>query len=78
MDGTSSMNVKLEEVITLVRLQLGKKDVLKTDRLIEDLGAESIDIANLISALETRFDVFIEEEQLVSVRTVLDLYELLG
>ena len=70
------MNATMEEIVLLVRLQLGKRTVLATDHLYNDLGAESIDIVNLVATLEEQFDVTIDEEQLGAIQIVSDLYEL--
>ena len=46
------MTISIEEIISLVSLQLGVKDIAETHRLVEDLGAESADIANIVATLE--------------------------
>jgi acyl carrier protein len=65
-------------VAEVVALQLGKSTVGPGDRLIEDLGAESADLVNLAAALDDRFGVFIDEEDLGAVRTVEDLERLVA
>jgi len=62
-----------QEIIKIVELQLGKTGVLGTDRLIEDLGAQSADVANIASALEDRFGVHVSETQLAQLRAVRDV-----
>lgn len=69
------MTVTLDEVRDLVALQLGRRTVGSGDRLVEDLGAESLDVVNAVAAAEDRYDVTIEEEALADLRTVADLYE---
>ena len=44
----------------------------------EDLGADSLDIAEITLAVEERFDLSIPDEQWERVSTVGDLFELLA
>jgi acyl carrier protein len=70
------MEVTIEEVLALVCVQLGRRGVLVEDRLMEDLGAESADIVNLVAAVEDRFGVSIDEAGIAGIRTVGDLYKI--
>jgi len=67
--------VRLDDVRRMVAVQLGAGDVGPDDRLMEELGAESADVANLVAALEDRYGVVIDEEEIPELRTVRDLYE---
>jgi acyl carrier protein len=67
----------IEDVISLVCLQLGIRRVAEQDRLIEDLGAESADLVNLTAAAEERFHITFDEEEIARVRTVRELYDLI-
>jgi len=68
------MKVKIEEIISLVSLQLGVKKVTEAHRLVEDLGAESADIANIIASLEEKYDLFISEDKIAKIKTVKDIH----
>lgn len=70
------MNPKIDEIKTLIRLQLGLKDVQDEHHIVEDLGAESVDVMNIIAAVEEKYRVFIDEEELLHIHTVADLYNL--
>jgi acyl carrier protein len=70
------MTVSREEILRMVRLQLGKPDVRESDRLMEDLGAESADLANIVATLEERCHVRLSEADVAAVRTVGDLHAL--
>lgn len=63
----------MDQILDLVGLELGRRSVAPDDRLVEDLGAESADLFNLIVALEDRFGLEIGEEEAAAVRTVRDL-----
>jgi acyl carrier protein len=67
------MNVSIEEIVSIVSMQLGQKNVLEEHRLIEDLGAESADIANIIAAVEEKYQIFINEEMIAKIRSVKDI-----
>ncbi len=68
------MNILVEDIISIVSLQLGVKGVEEGQRLVEDLGAESADIANIVAALEEKYDLFISEEMIAQIKSVKDLY----
>lgn len=70
------MSLSIDEIKDLVRVQLGLKQVKLEDRIIEDLGAESADIVNIIAALEDKFQILIPEEEIGDIRTVEDLFVL--
>lgn len=67
----------IEDIIDLVEIQLGKKNVKLSDRFIQDLNTESLDMVNLAAAAEDRFGVLIPEEVLVTLQTVKDLCDYL-
>ena len=67
--------IDLEDVSRTVSLVLGRRDVKANDRLIEDLGAESMDILGVIVALEEKHGLSIDETAVAGVSTVRDLYE---
>ena len=43
--------------ILLEQLDIDEKDIKLDSKLIEDLGADSLDVAEIISAIETEFNV---------------------
>jgi len=67
----------IEDLVHLVRRQLGIREVRFEHELQADLGAESIDIQNLVTAAEKRYDVRLEDEELAELETVGDLLSLL-
>lgn len=66
------------EIHELVSIQLGHHEVRSEDRLIEDLGAESADLVNLVAALEDRFALSIGEEEAAALETVADVEALVA
>ena len=68
-------DVELDDILSLVRLQLGVRRVGADDHLASDLGAESADVVNLIAAVEDKYGLQIAEEEIPDLETVRDLYE---
>lgn len=66
----------MEEILKLTGLQLGKRNIKETDRFLEDLGAESADIANLIARVEEKYGITVKESEIAGVRTPADLFTL--
>ena len=68
--------LSIEEIIKLVGLQFGKRNINATDRLVEDLGAESADVANLVAAVESKYGITVKESEIARIFTPQDLFEL--
>ncbi len=64
------------EILDLVALQLGARTVETGDRLVEELGAESADVLNLVATLEDRYGIEIDEEEIPGLATVADVRDL--
>lgn len=70
------MPVEAARVIQLVRTQLGIASVQETDRIVEDLGAESMDIVNIVVLVEEEYGICIDDMELPGISTVADLIAL--
>jgi acyl carrier protein len=70
------MLIDLEDVCRTVDLVLGRRHTKADDRLLEDLGAESIDVLNIVVTLEQKYSVSIDEAAMATVSTVRNLYDL--
>lgn len=66
-----------EEIMKLVRIQLGIRTVTVHDRFVEDLGAESVDLLNLVALTEDTYRIELEEEKIANISSVRDFYELI-
>lgn len=64
----------LDEVKEVVAEQLGANlDVIKEDsKFVDDLGADSLDVVELVMALEEKFDIEIPDESAEGIATVND------
>ncbi len=67
----------LEEIKEIILEQLDvKDDEIKEDtRLIEDLGADSLDIAEIISSIENKYNIVIEKEKIEKIKTIKNIIE---
>jgi acyl carrier protein len=62
---------KVKDVI-VEQLNVDEGEVLEEAAFIDDLGADSLDIVELVMALEETFDIKIPDEDAESIRTVGD------
>jgi acyl carrier protein len=68
------VTIALEAVCRTVGTVLGVSAPRADDRLVEDLGAESIDLLNVVLTLEREHGLTLEESSLAGVSTVRDLH----
>ena len=69
-------NVSIGQINKLVSLQLGVRDVRDDSLLVEELGAESADIVNIIAVLEEKYQIVVKESEIAKIRMPADLFEL--
>lgn len=55
------------------QLELEEEDVTMDSVLLEDLGADSIDLADLVMTFEDEFDMEFSDEDLENIKTVADI-----
>ena len=65
------------KAITVDQLSVAPEDVKMDSTFIDDLGADSLDIVELIMAFEEEFNTEIPDEVAEKIRTVRDAVELL-
>ena len=68
-----------EKVVKLVMEQLDvtKEECVLEASFIDDLGADSLDLVELIMEMEEKFGVEIADEELEKIRTIKDVIEFL-
>ena len=61
-----------QRVIEIVceHLAVGKEKVTRSTSFIEDIGADSLDIVELVMELEEEFDIQIPDDQAEKIKTV--------
>ena len=65
---------KVKEII-MEQLSISDPDMITMETTLEDLGADSLDMVEVIMALEDEFDIQIRDEDLESLKCVSDLVE---
>ncbi len=62
----------LEKVIEIVAEQLGldPADITEHSNLVDDLGADSLSVVDLIMSVEDEFGVTIPDEEVENIRTI--------
>jgi len=70
---------KGEEIVALLAKQLGKKAEGLTDqsRIKEDLGADSLDVVEILMTVEERYGITVPDDVVMSIKTVGDLKKML-
>jgi acyl carrier protein len=68
----SAVEAKVREIIC-EQLGVNEGDVTPEASFIEDLGADSLDIVELVMALEEEYDMEISDEEAEKIRTVHDV-----
>lgn len=66
-------------IISLIKEKLGAKDVTRNDRIMYDLGADSLDVTEIIMQIEEEYDLDFEssEEDLGLYNPELTVHELI-
>lgn len=64
-----------EQVRTIIAKKLSKKieEVTLDSRLVEDLGADSLDVVELLMMLEDEYNITIQDEDAVKLNTIKDI-----
>ncbi len=63
-----------EKIKALIAEKLGKKKetITLNSRLVEDLGADSLDVVELVMAFEDEFNISLPDEEVAKMKTVGD------
>ena len=70
--------VSIDDINLIVGLILGARTSQPDDRLVEDLGAESVDILNIIAALEEKYSIRIKDSEVKQGITSSDLFKIVS
>lgn len=68
---TSTIETKVKSIIA-DQLGVGEDEIKPESSFIEDLGADSLDIVELVMAMEEEFEVEIPDEEAENIKTVGD------
>ena len=69
----------LDKIKSLLSSQLGIKEerIQLKSRILEDLGADSLDLVELLMTLEDEFHVSISDEEAIKLKTVEDIVKII-
>ncbi|HVP66354.1 MAG TPA: acyl carrier protein [Anaeromyxobacteraceae bacterium] len=68
---TGNVEQKVKSIIA-EQLGVSEDEIKTTSSFIEDLGADSLDIVELVMAMEEEFEVEIPDEEAENIKTVQD------
>ncbi len=69
-----SVEEKVIEII-MEQLDVTREECVPEAAFIDDLGADSLDIVELVMAMEENFGIEISDEELMKVRTIQDVID---
>ena len=68
---SATIEQKVKNIIA-DQLGVGEEEIKPTASFIDDLGADSLDIVELVMAMEEEFEVEIPDEEAENIKTVQD------
>ena len=68
------MTININDVKRIVSLHMGVSEVRDEDHFLEDLGAESMDVLNIIATIEEKYNVAIKDSEIPDLQTPVSLY----
>lgn len=69
-----------DKIRQLIATQLNKKPEEITDEkeIVKDLGADSLDVIEMLMSLEEEYNITVPEEDVVNIKTVGDIVKIIG
>jgi acyl carrier protein len=68
-----ALELKVVDLIAEVLVDVNKENIQLNSKIVEDLGAESLDIYDMIALLEDEFGMEITDEEVEKIQTVQDV-----
>ncbi|MGI6463278.1 MAG: acyl carrier protein [Candidatus Scatomorpha sp.] len=72
------MTIENIKKILADQLYIDINDISEDSDIIDDLGADSLDIAELIMSVEEEYGIIVTDERLMGIRTIGQLTDLLN
>ncbi len=66
---------KIKEIIAN-QLNIAIENVTDDKEIVRDLGADSLDIVEMVMSIEEEFDIQVEDEKMADIKTVGDIASL--
>lgn len=67
---------KVKKLIS-TQLNVAESKITEDSRLVEDLGADSLDTIELLMAFEEEFGISIPDEEAINMKTIKDIVNLI-
>ncbi|MEI7448907.1 MAG: acyl carrier protein [Desulfomonile sp.] len=67
------LDKRVVDLIAEVLVDVNKENIQLNSKIVADLGAESLDIYDIIALLEDEFDMEITDEEVEKIQTVQDV-----
>lgn len=69
----------VDKVKELISKQLNRpiEEITDDKEIVKDLGADSLDVVEMLMSLEEEFDITVPEEDAVNIKTVGDIVKLI-
>ncbi len=69
----------VDKVKELIAQQLGKdiSEITEDKEIVKDLGADSLDVVEMLMSLEEEFNVTVPEEDAINIKTVADIVKVI-
>ena len=61
--------------VVVEQLNVSADEVKEDSKFVEDLGADSLDVVELVMALEEKFDIEIPDDEAEKIQTVKDVVD---
>jgi acyl carrier protein len=71
------MEAVIQRVSSIIGEQLGveQSDLVPEASLLDDLGADSLDVVELVMALEEEFSIEVPDDDVENIRTIQDIVQ---
>jgi acyl carrier protein len=76
-DSRSAVETKVREIVC-EQLGVSDEEVTPDASFVDDLGADSLDLVELVMALEEEYDTEISDEEAEKIKTVQDVIDYIG
>ena len=67
--------MNIEERLKKIFAKVSKKTDISRDCVLKDLGLDSLDLVEVLMSIEEEFDIEFEEEEMLALKTVQDVYD---
>ncbi len=61
------------KMVVVEQLSVSADEIKEDSKFVEDLGADSLDVVELVMALEEKFDIEIPDDEAEKIQTVQDV-----